>query len=82
MLGAAVMPALGRRITVRPPRQGQPRPGSGPDARPKGPAAGRGGQSEFTPISGVSANVSDRRDRAPRTRGDGHGGRADSIPGT
>ena len=82
VLGAAVMPALGRRITVRPPRQGQPRPGSGPDARPKGPAAGRGGQSEFSPISGMSANMSDRRDRPARTRGDGHGGRADSIPGT
>jgi capsular polysaccharide biosynthesis protein len=82
VLGAAVMPALGRRITVRPPRQGQPRPGSGVDARPDSPSAGRGGQGEFSPISGMSANVSDRRDRPARTRGDGPGGRADSIPGT
>jgi capsular polysaccharide biosynthesis protein/Mrp family chromosome partitioning ATPase len=79
VLGAAIMPALGRRITVRPPRQGQPRPGSGPNARPDSSPPGRG---EFTPISGMSANVSDRRDRPARTRGDGHGGRADSLPGT
>ncbi len=29
VLGAAVIPALGGRISVRPPRQDQPRPGSG-----------------------------------------------------
>ena len=81
VLGAAVLPALGRRITVRPPRQGQPRPGSGSDVRPDSTPPGRGGHSEFTPISGISANVSDKRDRAARTR-DGHGGRADSLPGT
>jgi capsular polysaccharide biosynthesis protein/Mrp family chromosome partitioning ATPase len=82
VLGAAVMPALGRRITVRPPRQGQPRPGSGMDARPDSSLPGRGGHSEFSPVSGMSANVPDRRDRPARTRGDGHGGRADSLPGT
>src|SRR5262249_49291488 len=30
VLGAAVLPALGRRIAVRPPRQGPPRPAAGP----------------------------------------------------
>jgi capsular polysaccharide biosynthesis protein/Mrp family chromosome partitioning ATPase len=83
VLGAAVLPALGRRITVRPPRQGQPRPGPGMDDRPDRAPSGRGGHSEFTPISGMSASMSDRRDRPARTRGDGHGGgRADSVPGT
>jgi Mrp family chromosome partitioning ATPase len=82
VLGTAMLPALGRRITVRPPRQGQPRPGSGLDARPGGAPAGRGGHDEFTPVSGMPANVSERRDRAGRTRGDGHGGRTDSVPGT
>ena len=80
VLGTAMLPALGRRITVRPPRQGQPRPGSGLDARPGGAPAGRGGHDEFTP-SGTPANMSDRRDRPARTR-DGRGGRADSVPGT
>ncbi len=82
VLGAAVLPALGRRITVRPPRQGQPRPGSGPDARPDTPPPGRGGHGDFSPISGMSANMSDRPGRPARTRGDGHGGRTDSVPGT
>jgi capsular polysaccharide biosynthesis protein len=81
VLGATVLPALGRRITVRPPRQGQPRPGSGADARPDSAPAGRGGQSEFSPVSGMSANSADRRDRPVRTR-DGRGGRADSVTGT
>lgn len=82
VLGAAILPALGRRIAVRPPRQAPPRPGAGPGSEPgqDSPAAGRG-PGEFTPISGMSANVSDRRDRAGRTR-DGRGGRADSVPGT
>jgi capsular polysaccharide biosynthesis protein len=81
VLGAAVLPALGRRITVRPPRQGQPRPGSGTEpGRDSAPSAGRG-HGEFQPISGMSANASDRRDRPARTR-DGHGGRADSVTGT
>jgi capsular polysaccharide biosynthesis protein len=80
VLGAAILPALGKRIAVRPPRPGQPRPGSGPEPGRDSTAAGRG-NSDFQPISGLSANVSDRRDRAARTR-DGHGGRADSVPGT
>jgi hypothetical protein len=75
VLGTAILPALGRRIAVRPPRQGQPRPGSGPD----GGGSGRG-HGEFTPVSGMSASMSDRRDRPARVR-DGHG-RADSVPGT
>lgn len=79
VLGTAILPALGRRIAVRPPRQGQPRPGSGPDAGRDSAAGGRG-HGEFTPISGMSANMSDRRDRPARVR-DGHG-RADSVPGT
>ena len=80
VLGAAILPALGRRIAVRPPRQGQPRPGSGPDPNRDSAPAGRG-QGEFSPVSGMSANVSDRRDRPARVR-DGRGGRADSVPGT
>jgi capsular polysaccharide biosynthesis protein/MinD-like ATPase involved in chromosome partitioning or flagellar assembly len=80
VLGAAILPALGKRIAVRPPRQGQPRPGSGPEPGRDGSAPGRG-NSEFQPISGMSANMSDRRDRAARTR-DGRGGRTDSVPGT
>lgn len=81
VLGAAILPALGRRITVRPPRQGQQRPGSGAEpGRDAAPPTGRG-HGEFQPISGISANASDRRDRPARTR-DGHGGRADSVTGT
>jgi capsular polysaccharide biosynthesis protein/Mrp family chromosome partitioning ATPase len=80
VLGVAILPALGKRITVRPPRQGQPRPGPGPDMNSGSSPPGRG-HDEFTPISGMSANVSDRRDRPARVR-DGHGGRADSVPGT
>jgi capsular polysaccharide biosynthesis protein len=77
VLGAAILPALGRRIAVRPPRQGPPRPGSGPDGNRDGAPAGRA-PGEFSPISGISANAPDRRDRPVRVR-DGHGG---SIPGT
>jgi len=80
VLGAAVLPALGKRIAVRPPRQAPPRPG--PAAEPNREGAGTGrGHGEFSSVSGMSANMSDRRDRPGRTR-DGHGGRADSIPGT
>jgi capsular polysaccharide biosynthesis protein len=80
VLGTAILPALGKRITVRPPRQGQPRPGAGGDPNRNGTPAGRG-QGEFNPVSGMPANMSDRRDRPARVR-DGQGGRADSIPGT
>jgi capsular polysaccharide biosynthesis protein len=80
VLGAAVLPALGKRIAVRPPRQAPPRPSSGsgePGREPTGPGRGQG---EFSPASGMSANMPDRRDRAARAR-EGHG-RADSVPGT
>ena len=82
VLGAAVLPALGRRISVRPPRQAPPRPGPGPGepARDSAPAA-RGQSGDFSAVSGMSAKAPDKRDRAARTR-DGRGGRADSIPGT
>jgi len=82
VLGAAVLPALGRRITVRPPRQGQPRPGAGPSEPARdGVPTGRGRSGDFSAVSGMSAKTQDRRDRAARTR-EGRGGRADSIPGT
>jgi hypothetical protein len=82
VLGAAVLPALGKRITVRPPRQGQPRPGPGPSEPGRdSAAAGRGRGGDFSAVSGMSANLQDRRDRAARTR-EGQGGRADSIPET
>ena len=82
VLGAVLLPALGKRIAVRPPRQGQQRPGSGPSELSRdAAAAGRGRSDEFSPVSGMSASVQDRRDRPARTR-EGHGGRPDSIPGT
>ena len=80
VLGAAVLPALGKRITVRPPRQAPPRPAPsepGLDSE----AAGRGRSSDFSTVSGMSAKAQDNKDRAARTR-EGRGGRADSIPGT
>jgi capsular polysaccharide biosynthesis protein len=82
VLGAAVLPALGRRIAVRPPRQGQPRPAAGPPEPGRdGAPSGRGRAGDFSAVSGMSANMEDRKDRAARARG-GRGGRADSIPGT
>ena len=82
VLGTAMLPALGRRITVRPPRQGQPRPGAGPSEPARdGVPTGRGRSGDFSAVSGMSAKTQDRRDRAARTR-EGRGGRADSIPGT
>src|SRR5215467_810836 len=80
VLGAAVLPALGRRIAVRPPRQVPPRPGSGPSQPARdGTAAARGRSGDFSAVSGMSANVQDKRDRTARTP-EGRGGRADSIP--
>jgi capsular polysaccharide biosynthesis protein len=82
VLGAVVLPALGKRIAVRPPRQVPPRPAAGPSEPGRdGAEAGRGPIGDFSPVSGMSANVPDKRDRAARTR-EGRGGRADSIPGT
>ena len=80
VLGAAVLPALGRRITVRPPRQGPPRPGPSEPGRDSAPA-GRGRGGDVSAVSGTSAKMQDRRDRTARAR-EGHGGRADSITGT
>jgi uncharacterized protein involved in exopolysaccharide biosynthesis/Mrp family chromosome partitioning ATPase len=80
VLGAAVLPALGKRITVRPPRQAPPRPAPGEPGRDSAPA-GRGGSSDFSTVSGTSANAQDKKDRAARAR-EGRGGRADSVPGT
>jgi len=79
VLGAAVLPALGRRIAVRPPRQGPPRPSLSEPGRDNAPA-GRGHSGDFSAASGTSAKMQDRRDRTARAR-EGHGGRADSIPG-
>jgi len=82
VLGAVLLPALGKRIAVRPPRQGQQRPGSSASELSRdAAAAGRGRSDEFSPVSGMSASVQDRRDHTARTR-EGHGGRPDSIPGT
>jgi uncharacterized protein involved in exopolysaccharide biosynthesis len=71
ILGAAVLPALGR-IAVRPPRQPQPRGGPGELGRDGLPA----GSGEISAMSGTSAGA-DRRDRLARSR-DGHGGRPDN----
>ena len=77
VLGAAILPALGRRIAVRPPRQGQPRPGSGADVgRDSVPGAPVSG--DFQAISGMSTNAADG---AARSRS-GRSGRADSVPGS
>jgi hypothetical protein len=80
VLGAAVLPALGKRVTVRPPRQAPPRPAPSEPGH-DGAAAGRGRSNDFSTVSGMSANVQDKKDRAARTR-KGSGGRADSVPGT
>jgi capsular polysaccharide biosynthesis protein len=82
VLGAVVLPALGKRIAVRPPRQVPPRPAAGPSEPGRdGAAADRAHSGDFSPVSGMSAKVPDKKDRAARTR-EGRGGRADSIPGT
>jgi capsular polysaccharide biosynthesis protein len=80
VLGAAVLPALGKRITVRPPRQAPPRPAPSEPGHDSA-AAGRGRSSDLSTVSGTSANAQDKKDRAARAR-EGRGGRADSIPGT
>src|SRR6516165_4375278 len=80
VLGAAVLPALGKRVTVRPPRQAPPRPAPSEPGH-DGAAAGHGRSSDFSTVSGTSAKAQDNKDRAARTR-EGRGGRADSIPGT
>jgi capsular polysaccharide biosynthesis protein/Mrp family chromosome partitioning ATPase len=60
ILGVALLPALGRRIKVRPPRQGQPQPeryqGNG-DRR----AVPSGGQGQLPAMSATSAGAKDRR---------------------
>jgi len=80
VLGAAVLPALGKRITVRPPRQAPPRSAPSEPGHDSA-AAGHGRSSDFSTVSGTSANAQDKNDRAARAR-EGRGGRADSIPGT
>jgi capsular polysaccharide biosynthesis protein len=75
VLGAAVLPAIGPRVAVRPPRQPQPRMGLGTgDLSRDGLSAGRGHAeiSAMTNMSNMSAGVPDRRDRSARAR-DGHG---------
>src|SRR5215467_10825044 len=80
VLGAAVLPALGRRIAVRPPRQAPPRPSTGPGEPGRdGAPAGRGRGGDFSAVPGMPANPQDKKDRAARAR-EGRSGRADSIP--
>jgi capsular polysaccharide biosynthesis protein/Mrp family chromosome partitioning ATPase len=80
VLGAAVMPAIGPRVAVRPPRQPLPRLGSGPgDLGRDGISAGRG-HAEISAMSSMPVPGADRRDRSGRSR-DGHG-RADSVSGS
>src|SRR5262252_4597822 len=82
VLGAAVLPALGKRIAVRPPRQVPPRPGSGPSQPARdGTAAARGRSGDFSAMSDMSANMQDKRNRTTRTP-EGRNDRADSIPST
>jgi capsular polysaccharide biosynthesis protein len=80
VLGAAVMPAIGARVAVRPPRQPLPRVGSGPgDLGRDGISAGRG-HAEISGMSSMPVPAADTRDRSGRSR-DGHG-RADSVSGS
>jgi hypothetical protein len=73
IIGAAVLPALGR-VGVRPPRQAPPpRGGSGKLGRDELPA----GRGEISAMSGMSAD-GDRRDRPARSR-NGHSGRPDNV---
>jgi capsular polysaccharide biosynthesis protein len=77
VLGAAVLPPIGPRVAVRPPRQPQPRlgPGLGDSGR-EGMGSGRA----HGELSGMPPNgAQDRRDRPARTR-DGHN-RADISGG-
>src|SRR5215831_1978712 len=69
VLGAAVLPALGKRIAVRPPRQAPPRPSTGPGEPGRdGAPAGRGRGGDFSAVPGTPANPQDKRDRAARAR--------------
>jgi capsular polysaccharide biosynthesis protein len=81
ILGAAVLPALGARIAVRPPRQPQQRLGSSGELSRDGAPAGRGQGELSASVSSMSTAGSDKRDRPVRSR-DGRGGRADSVSGS
>lgn len=80
ILGAVVYPAVGARISVRPPRQPQPRLGSGPGEPGRdGVEAGRG--SGPLPPASVSPGGQERRGRPVRTRSE-YSDRADRVSGS
>ena len=76
VLGAAVLPPIGRRFSVRPLRAGDPRLGAGQGGGGNGAVAGR----DRSALPGNSPGSSYRRDRPVRSR-EGHGETADSAPG-
>lgn len=76
VLGAAVLPPIGRRFSVRPLRAGDPRLGAGQGGGGNGAVAGR----DRSALPGSSSGSSYRRDRPVRSR-EGHGETADSAPG-
>lgn len=75
LLGAVVGPALSGRVSVRPPKQGQPRPGAGM-GKPGRPAGHRVPDMPAT-VSGMSAP---EPDRPPARSRDGY--RADRVSGS
>jgi capsular polysaccharide biosynthesis protein/Mrp family chromosome partitioning ATPase len=76
VLGAAVLPPIGRRFSVRPLRAGDPRLSAGQGGGGNGAVAGR----DRSALPGSSSGSSSRRDRPVRSR-EGHGETADSAPG-
>jgi capsular polysaccharide biosynthesis protein len=79
ILGAAVLPPINPRVSVRPPQPAQPRLGSGPAEGRDGAVSSRT-HGELSALSGTSAGASDGPDRPARSR-DGYGDPADRVPG-
>jgi hypothetical protein len=79
LLGAVVGPALSGRVSVRPPKQSQPRPGAGTGE------PGRGGIPVGRPIPDMPAAMSDmpipEPDRPPARSRAGHRDRAGRVSG-
>jgi hypothetical protein len=76
VLGAAVLPPIGRRFSVRPLRAGDPRLSAGQGGGGNGAVAGR----DRSALPGSSSGSSSRRDRPVRSR-EGHVEISDSAPG-
>jgi uncharacterized protein involved in exopolysaccharide biosynthesis/Mrp family chromosome partitioning ATPase len=79
VLGAAVIPPISPRVSVRPPQAGQARVGSGPGEGRDGAVSSRA-HGELSALSGTSAGTTDGPDRSARSR-DGYGDPADRVSG-